>query len=107
MQFQYQYTPTDLAVIRDADDRVYFSPGTTITVWAVGLALCFIVLGATGSWSVLSWLGTFAAFFIAFYVYVLTRRGVANRETLVRNLTVNESGICCLLYTSPSPRDRG
>ena len=94
MQFQYQYTPTDLAVIRDADDRVYFSPGTTITVWAVGLALCFIVLGATGSWSVLSWLGTFAAFFIAFYVYVLTRRGVANRETLVRYLTVNESGLC-------------
>ena len=34
MQFQYQYTPTDLAVIRDADDRIYFSPGTTITVWA-------------------------------------------------------------------------
>ena len=93
MQFQFQYSPTDQAVIREADDRVYFSPGTTITVWAIGIALCLLMLGATGAWSLLSWLGTFTAFFLAFYVYVLTRRGYGNRETLVRNLTVDEEGV--------------
>lgn len=93
MQFQFQYTPTDQAVIREADDRVYFSPGTTITVWAFGIAVCLLVLGAIGAWSLLSWLGTFAAFFVAFYVYVLTRKSYGNRETLVRNLTVDENGI--------------
>ena len=93
MHFQFQYSPTDQAVIREVDERIYISPGTTITVWAIGIAVCLLILGIIGAWSVLSWLGTFAAFFVAFYVYVLTRKSHGNRETLVRNLTVDENGI--------------
>ena len=93
MHFQYQYSGSDLRVIREADDRVYFSPGTTVTVWAIGIAACMLMLGICGAWSMLSWFGIFAAFFTAFYVYVVTRRGHGQRETLVRYMTVNETGL--------------
>ncbi len=93
MHFQYQYTPSDLKAIRDAQDRIYYSPGTTISVWALGLAICLLVLAAVGSWSVLSGMGTFAAIFVVFYVYVLTRKSVGNRESLVRKLALDERGV--------------
>ncbi len=92
-KFQYQYTPTDLKAIREASGIVERSPATKITVWSIGFAVCLLVLGIIGAWTVLLSIFVLAIFFVVFYVYRLGRIGFADRESRVRLVTLNETSV--------------
>lgn len=92
-QFQFQYDPADLKVVRDSSGVIRFSPATTISVWASGFAICLIVLGALGQWNLISLLVVVSVLMLVWYVKVLNRRGMADREYLVRTITVSETGV--------------
>jgi uncharacterized protein YneF (UPF0154 family) len=92
-RFQFQYDPNDLKAIRSASGLVYFSPATTITIWACGFAICLLMLGAIGSWTVLTVVVIVAMFFLVFYVNGANRRSRGDREYLIRTLTLTETGV--------------
>ena len=92
-QFQFQYDPADLKAIREANETAIYSPATTISVWAAGLAVALLILGANGMWPVLFVVAACAAVFVTLYVSGLPRKSFADREYRVRTLTLSETGI--------------
>ena len=92
-QYQYQYGPADLKVIRDESGVMRYSPATTISVWAIGFAVCLMILGAIDQWNVITALVITAVFSLIWYVQKLKRLGMADREYLVRTITISDSGV--------------
>ena len=92
-KFQFQYDPTDLKAIRDANGTVVYSPATTMTAWAAGFSIALMILAANGMWAVLLVVVVCALVFILFYVSSLSRKSFADREYRVRTLTLNETGV--------------
>lgn len=92
-QYQFQYDPTDRKAIREATGVVSYSPATTLNIWAIGFAICLLVLGASGAWTELVVLLVAATFFVAYYVNRLGRKSFADREYRVRTLTITDDSV--------------
>ena len=92
-QFQFQYGPSDLKIIRDESGVVRFSPAASISVWATGFAICLMILGALDQWNILMALLFVAMIVLSWFVRRLNRVGMADREYLVRTITISDSGV--------------
>ncbi|MEM9411688.1 MAG: YcxB family protein [Planctomycetota bacterium] len=92
-EFQFQYSPTDHQAIHHKLGHRQVTPGTTITVWAAGLAVCLLVLGAIGSWVSVA-IVLLLAFAGGFnYVFWLNRRTVNQRDSSFRTVEFSAEGV--------------